>query len=190
MAKATKRKMRNGERASFFGLVSGALADEVEEELVHAQVGAEFGMEGGGQEMAFADEDREAVAAGEGFDVGSCVRDARGADEDHLEWAAWEFCWLGEDGGVDLAAVSVALDGDVEGGERFLRGVFYIFCEEDRSGAGAEGWSGCDEGLEGVEEASTLEEFKERGGFAAGDDEAVEICKLSWCADESGRDTE
>ncbi len=55
-----------------------------------------------------------------------------------------------------------------------MRGVLYVFCEEDGAGAGAEGWRGFDEGLEGVEEAAALEEFEEGGGFAAGDDEAVE----------------
>ena len=49
---------------------SGPFADEVEEELVDSRVGAELGVEGGGEEMAFADEDREAVAGGEGFDCG------------------------------------------------------------------------------------------------------------------------
>src|SRR5580693_2809361 len=113
-------------------------------------------MKGRGEEVAFPDEDGEAVAGGEGFDFGAGVSDARGADEDHLEWAAGEFGRLGEDGGVDLAAVGVALDGDVEGGERFLCGVFYVFGEEDRAGAGAEGRGGFDEGLESVEEAATL----------------------------------
>src|SRR5258708_30098493 len=100
--------------------------------------------------MALGDEDREAVAGGEGFDVWAGVGDAGGANEDHLEGAAFECCRGGEDGGVDLAAVGVALDGDVEGGEGFLRGVFYVLGEEDRAGAGAEGWRGVNERFESV----------------------------------------
>ena len=149
-----------------------------------AGVGAEFGVEGGGEEMAFADEDGEAVAGGEGFDVGAGAGDAGGADEDHLEWAAGELGRGGEDGGVDLAAVGVALDGDVEGGEGRLRGILDVLGEQDGAGAGAEGRRGLDEGLEGVEEAVALEEFEEGGGFAAGDDEAVEIGEFGWGADE------
>src|SRR5271154_4907132 len=148
------------------GLSAMAGANEIEEELVDAGVGAEFGVEGGSEEVAFADEDREAVAGGEGFDVGAGVRDAWGADEDHLEWAAFKFRRLGEDGGVDLASVGVALDGDVDGGEGGLRGVLDVLREEDRAGAGAEGWSGFYEGLQSVEEAVALEEFEEGGGFA------------------------
>src|SRR5580700_10192877 len=140
--------------------------------------------------MAFADENREAVAGGEDLDVGAGVGDAGGSDEDHLEWAAFEGCRGGEDGGVDLAAVGVALDGDVECCEGFLRGVFYVFREEDRAGAGAEGRGGFDEGFERIEEAVALQEFEERGGLAARDDEAVEVGEFGWGADELGRDAE
>ena len=38
--------------------------------------------------------------------------------------------------------------------------------------------------LEGVEEAAALEEFEEGGGFAAGDDEAVEAIEFGRSADE------
>ncbi len=143
-------------------------------------------MEGGGEEVAFADENREVVAAGEGFDFRADAGDSWGADEDHLEWTACEFCGCGEDGGVDLAAVGVAFDGDVEGSEGGLRGVFYLLCEEDSAGAGAEGWSRFDEGLECVEKTSAFQEFEEGGGLAAGDDEAIEVGELGWCADEPG----
>ena len=124
--------------------------------------------------MAFADQDREAVAGGEGFYLWAGAGDAGGSDEDHFEWAAGEFGRGGEDGGVDLAAVGVAFDGNVERAERLLRGVLYVFCEKDRSGAGAEGRDVADEGGEGVEEVVALEEFEHGGGFAAGDDEAVD----------------
>lgn len=65
-------------------LTDGVASDEFQEELVDAGVGAEFGVEGGGEEMTFADEDREVVAGGEGFDLRAGVGDAGSADEDHL----------------------------------------------------------------------------------------------------------
>ena len=92
----------------------------------------------------------------------------------------------GEDGGVDLAAVGVAFDGDVEGGEGGLCGVFDVVGEEDGSGAGAEGGGGLDEGLEDVEEAVAVEELEHGGGLAAGHDEAVEVGEFGWSADEPG----
>ena len=99
-------------------------ADEVEEELVDAGVAGELGVKGGGEEVAFSDEDWGAVAGGEGFDPGAGVGDAGGADEDHFERAAGEGGGGGEDGGVDLAAVGVALYGDVQGGEGALSGMW------------------------------------------------------------------
>jgi len=160
------------------------VSDEIEKELVDAGVRAEFGVKGGREEMAFANEDRKVVAGGEGFNVGAGAGDAGGAYKDHLEWAAFEFCGLAEDGRVDLAAVGVALDGDIQGGEGFLRGVLYVFGEEDCAGTGAEGGRGFDEGLKGVEETTVLEEFEEGGGFAAGNDETIEISEFGWSADE------
>lgn len=145
-------------------------------------------MESRGEEVAFADQDREAVACGEGFDLWAGAGDAGGTDEDHLEWAAFDLGWDGEDGGVDLAAVGVALDGDVERVEGGLRGMLNVLGEEDGTGAGAEGGSVLDEAGEGVKELIALEELEHGGGLAAGDDEAVEIDQLFGGANKLGGD--
>ena len=76
--------------------------------------------------MAGANQGREAVAGGEDFDARAGEADARCADEDHLQRAAGECGFGGEDRGVDLAAVGVAFDGDIEGGERALRRVLHV----------------------------------------------------------------
>ena len=148
MANRSARFVRGGEGG----------ADEGEEELVDAGVGGELGVEGGGEDVAGADEGGEAVAGGEGLDRGAGAGDARGADEDHLQRRAGERGGRGEDGGVDLAAVGVALDGDVERGERALRGGFDARGQQDGPGAGAEGGRGADVGLEELEEAVAVEE--------------------------------
>jgi len=166
------------------------VANEVQEELVDSEVVAQLGMEGCGEEIALADEDRVVIAGGEGFDLGAGAGDAGGTDEDHLERAALEFGGGGEDGGVDLAAVGVALDGDIEGGEGFLRWVRDFFGEEDRSSAGAEGRGGADEGFEGVEEVVALEELEHGGGLAAGHDETVDAGEFFGGADEFGGGSE
>jgi hypothetical protein len=140
---------------------------------VDARVGGELGVEGGGEEVAFADQDGGAVAGGEGLDGGAGAGDAGGADEDHLERRAGKAGGRGEDEGVVLAAVGVALDGDVEDGEGALRGIGHVLGEQDGAGAGAEGRRGLDEGLEGGEEVIALEELEHGGGLAAGHDEAV-----------------
>jgi len=106
---------------------------------VDAEVMTEFRVEGGGEEMALTDQDGEVIAGGEGFDLRSSAGDAWGTDEDHLEGATGEFGGGGEDGGVDLSAIGVPFNGDVEGGERALRGILYVVREKDRAGTGTKG---------------------------------------------------
>jgi hypothetical protein len=65
-------------------------ADDVQEELVDARVGGELRVKGSGEDVAVADEDREAVAGGEGLYSRTNSADARGADEDHLQRRAGE----------------------------------------------------------------------------------------------------
>lgn len=143
-------------------------------------------MEGGGEDILLADEGRKAVALGEDFDFGAGADDARGADVDHFERAAFELRGRGGDGAVVLASVGVALDGCVEDGEAFLRGIADFFGQKDASGAGAEGRLLADEALEGVEETVAGEESEEGGRFAAGNDEAVDVCQFFRLADEDG----
>lgn len=161
-------------------------ADEVEEELVDAGVVAQLGVEGGGKEVAFADEDGVGVASGEGFDFLSSAGDTGGADEDHLERAAGELGIDLEDGGVDLTAVGVALNRHIEGSEGLLHWVGDVLCEEDDSGAGSEGRGGLDEGLQGLEETALLEELEHCGGLSAGHDETVDSFKVVRETDEPG----
>jgi len=174
----------------------GMVTNEVQEELVNAGVVAELGMKSGGEDVTLTDEHGVCFARGEGFDGCAGAGDAGGADEDHLEGAAGESGVGVEDGGVDLAAVCVSLDGDVEGAEGFLGGVLDVCGEEDGTSARAEGGGGLDEGLEGIEEVVALKEFEHGGGFAAGHDEAVHKCgtvgtfKVGWEADELGYGSE
>ncbi len=160
--------------------------DEGEEELVDAGVGGEFGVEGGGEEMALADENGGGIAGGEDLDGGAGFGDAGGADEDHFKRRAGQGSGGEEDGGVDLAAVGVALDGDVEDAERGLGRVADVAREQDDAGAGAEGGGLADKGVEDVEEAVALQVAQEGGGLAAGEDEAVEVCELGGAADKRG----
>lgn len=65
-------------------------ADHVEEELVDASVVSKLRMKGCGEQVAFADEDGVAIAAGQGFYRRAGSHNARGADKDHLKLAAGE----------------------------------------------------------------------------------------------------
>lgn len=93
------------------------LLNHVEEQLVDPQVVRELRMKGGGKEMTLADEDGVAPAAGENFYLGPDLGDFWGSDENHLQGGAREGGFGVQDGGVQLAAVGVALYGDVQGGK-------------------------------------------------------------------------
>ena len=123
-----------------FGFAGGVSISryQVNEELVDSAVGGELGMEGCGHGFALANEDGEAFAFGEDFDLGTSRDDARGADEDGFERATWQCCVEGEDGGVALGSVGVAFDSYIEDAEAGLVGVTDFAGEEDGAGAGAE----------------------------------------------------
>ena len=140
--------------------------------------------------MALAYECGAAFAGRQGFYVRADASDARRANEDHFEWAAGECCFECKDSGVVLAAISVALDGDIENAEGGLRWVGNFFGEEDAAGAGAEDGLGVDEGVEAVVEALALEVLEECGGLAAGYDEGVEVGELVRPANERGNGAE
>lgn len=143
-------------------------------------------MEGGGEDVFLADQGGEAVALGEHFYFGAGFDDARGADVDHFERSALELRRSLDDGAVVLASIGVALDGGVEDGEAFLRGVAHLFCQQDASSAGAEGRLLADEALEGVEESVAGKKLEEGGRFATGDDQAIDAGQLVGLADKDG----
>ncbi len=81
-----------------------------------------------------------------------------------------------------LAAVGVALDGDVEGVEARLVGVGDVLRQHDGSGTGAEGGLAVDEVAEALEQFFG-QQFQKRGGFATGNDEAVDVVEVFGFAD-------
>lgn len=142
-------------------------------------------MEGGGENVVLANQDREAVATGEDLDARTGGDDARGADEDSFEGygvraeiaGGVEVEIQGEDGGVSLISVGVAFDDDIDGGEAVLGGVADFAGQKDGSGAGAEDWFLGGEGAEVFEKAAAMEELEHGGGFATGEDEGVDLCE-------------
>ena len=142
-------------------------------------VGAEFGMEGSGEEIFFLDERGFARIFSEDVDAGADALNDGSADEDHFHRFILEFGRAKENVAGELAAVGVAKDGHVEKAERSLRGIFDFCSEENGSGAGAEdGAAGAGEIANRVEEAFFLEELQLRGAFAAGEDEAIALSEL------------
>jgi len=161
--------------------------DSFDEKPVDAAVAGKLGMEGSGQDTSLADKHREAIALSEHLDARADFDDARGADEDHLQRAAGQGGFCGHDGGVDLAAVGVALDDGIEHAEAALRRVQDFASQQDCAGAGAEDGLSAAELLQGFKEAVLGEEFEHGGGLAAGQHEAIEAGELARLADLDGR---
>ena len=87
------------------------------------------------------------------------------------------------DGAVDLASVGVAADADVERAQSGLLRILDFVGEQNCAGAGAEGWLHADELLQ-LFESGFAQQFEECAGFAAGDDEAVDLVELLGLLDE------
>lgn len=66
------------------------LANHVQEEPVDAQIGGQLWMESCCEQVAAADQSGEAFAGGQRLDARPGRPNARRADEDHLQWAAWK----------------------------------------------------------------------------------------------------
>jgi hypothetical protein len=154
------------------------IANKIDEKPVNATVGRKLGMKCGSKKMTLADEDRGAIPAGKNLDAGARFDDLRGANENHLERAAGKGGFGREDGGVDLAAVGVALDNCVEKAEGALRGIQHLAGEKDRSRAGAKDGLIATVRSQGFEEFVLIEEAKDGCRLAAGQDEAIDAAEL------------
>lgn len=174
---------------------------------MEADIVAEFGVEGGGQEVTLADGDDGPLGAarvgrrqpclfggqaGEDVHVGPNVIDDGGADEDGVEGGSAE-------GGnvdvgleaVDLAAVGVATKADVQGAQGGVRKVGGPLGEDDQAGAGApDRESGGDQLLKGLVKLEVQHEAAEAGALAARDDEAVELGQVVGFAHLAGFDAQ
>ena len=167
-----------------FDFVAQVGVDQINKGLMNATViRGEFGMECGGHEFALAHKGGLFIAMGENFDVGSGLKDARGADEDHFELVAGEFGVREKDGRVDLPSVCVALDDCVEDAETGLGGIADLARQENCTGACAEDWVGLAEILEVVEQVAPFKKFQHGAGFAAGNDQPVKAFEFFTLAD-------
>ena len=159
-------------------LAAGGGADEVDEETVNAAVGGEFGVKRGGEKVALTDEHRRTLAAGKYLNTGAGADDFWGTNEYHFERSAGKGGLSGEDCGINLAAIGVALNGRIQQAKRALRRVDDLASEQDCSRAGAEGGMGSAKGPQGFKEVLFFKEAEDGGGFAAGQNYAVETDKL------------
>src|SRR5262245_50657082 len=145
------------------------------------RVSGQLRMEGGHQDGALAGQHRLVAVAGQRLHRRPDSPDTRSADEHHLDRHRRPVQG-GQAGRLErfpLAAVRVALDGDVDEPQGELAGALDVAGENDQPGAGAEqGPAFGVELLERRREVPFLHEVQQRGRLASGDDEAVDVGQL------------
>jgi hypothetical protein len=162
-------------------MLSPSVSDQVQKGPVEASVVREFGVEGCGHYPSLPHSDGIFTFGGEDFYARTNAGNFRGANEDHLNGSVAEFSFA--DGAVNLAAIGIAANADIERAQSGLLGIFDFGRQKDSSGAGAEGRFGVDKLLE-LFESGFAEEFEKRARFAAGDDEAINLIELLRLFDE------
>src|SRR5437899_11993488 len=150
---------------------------------MHSRIVGKFRMEGCGHDFSLAHGDGILIFAlgREDFYSFSDAFNFRCANENHLGGRTGEGAFT--NGAVDLSSIGVAANADVQGAESGLPGSFYFTGQADGAGAGAEGWLHAHELFELVE-SSFSQQLEEGAGFAAGDDEAVDLVQLLGFLDE------
>jgi hypothetical protein len=138
-------------------------------------VGGQLGVEGGGHGSSLLNSYGIVAFGGDYFYTVADMFDFGCADEDHLDGRIAKQTFA--DGAVDLAAIGVAADADVEGAEAGLLRILDFGCQKNRTGARSESWLRVDEIFQ-LFESIFAEKFEEGAGFAAGDDEAIDGVEL------------
>jgi len=146
-----------------------AVCDEGQKRLVDTGIFAEFGMKGCRHGCSLSDRDGIIAFCGKNFYAVAYVDNLGGTDEDHFQRrrvctrriaGLQVMVEVGQelpfpDRAIDLAAVCVAANANVQGAKPSLSGIFNFCGEQDRSGAGAESWFRLHELLELFEPVDT-----------------------------------
>src|SRR5579862_4295481 len=93
--------------------------------------------------LALPNQYRILAFSGNDFDAGTGAFDPGRADEDHFNGLVEKLPFA--DRTIDLAAVGIAADGDVERAESGLFRILYFRCQQNRASTGPEGWFLMDE---------------------------------------------
>lgn len=137
-------------------------------------------MESCGHDFSLPDSDRMVVLRCDDFNPGAKALDFGSTNEDHLNRLTAQLAFT--DGAVNLPAIGVPADTNVERAEASLSGILDFLSEKNCSGAGAEGRFCADERFQFFDSGLT-QKFEECTRFAAGDDEAgnfVQLFRLSY----------
>ena len=136
-----------------------------------------------GQDIFLPHQHGTIVFARQHFDLWSELFEAGCAYENHFQEIPAERGSLVDDVAIELSAVGVAPDGDVEDTEPALRRIEDVARQQDGACAGPKRGFHLHE-IEQLLETFFTEQVQERGGFATGDDERFDLVKLLRLLDE------
>src|SRR4051812_28039321 len=121
-----------------------AVVDQFQEQLVDAGVIGEFGMESGGHRSSLPHDHGIRAFGREHFNALAYLGNFRSTDENHLQRRVPRLSFeIADnlpfaDGAVNLAAIGIAPDTNVERSKAGLLGVLHLVRQQDRAGAGTE----------------------------------------------------
>ncbi len=127
-------------------------------------------MKGGGHDILLPHHDWILAFHSQHFDPRSDSRDLRSPDENHFDGRSLEGAL--SNGTINLAAVSVAANSDINCAETSLFRVVYFLGEKDRTGASPESWFQSNE-LFQLPDPSLAQQLQKCARFAARDDQTV-----------------
>lgn len=169
---------------AIFGTLAGldvSVVHQFEEGSVHSSIFAQFRMERRGHGPALSDCDRVLPFGSDDFDVGTDSFDLRRSDKNHLERGSLERALA--DRTIDLTAVGVTSDADVECAQAGLVGIGNFLGQHDGTGASAKCGLQVHKFFE-LPETLFAEDFEEGTGLAAGNHQAVDPVQLLRLADQ------
>src|ERR1035438_7888293 len=157
--------------------------------LVYARVVRQFWMEGRRHHTSLPHQHGIVAAFRQDFPSLANSLDPRRANEDHLQRIAAERTGSFDDGGIDLAAIGVAADCNVNRIEAGLMRVLDFLGQHDRAGTGPECRLAMDKIVELVK-SLLPKKLQEGCRLAAGDDKAVKAVEFLGFAHQYGFDTQ
>src|ERR1019366_4039727 len=151
--------------------------------LVDARIVGQLGMESCCHDTSLPHQHGISAVFRQDFYALTHALDPRRANKDHLQRFAAERAGGFDDGGIDLASVSVAADRNVDRIEALLMRVLDLFGQHDRSGAGAERGLAVHEITQLLKSFFT-EELQKGTRLAPWNNQAIDLAELLRFADE------
>jgi len=135
-------------------------------------------MKGSSHDRALPHQHRRTIALGQYLNARAGGDDARSANENHLQRSAGQRGLRGQDGGVDLAAVGIALDDCIQHSQGALRWIENLARQQNRSGAGAEDRLAAAVLLQSLKKKVFFQKPENRGRFAAWQNQPIQPDEL------------